>query len=132
MEMGLKERDFGPVPALVFMSWVGMVVHNRVELPGLSYSRPEYVVPTLISLGLTVAWWIDIGRRRKWIWALLVWAGAHFVIGAILSVLPLPIWPFTPEQSLRHYFSHVIYGLFQIPLIWKLASELRSGKEWSE
>jgi len=37
--------------------------------------------------------------------------------GAILSVLPLPILPFVPEQSPDHYISHAVYGLAQLPLI---------------
>ncbi len=132
MEVGRMGRRAGTMPVLAFLSWVGMIVHNRVELPGLSYSRPEYVIPSLVSLGLLVAWWTDMGRRRLWLWMLLGWAGMHFLVGAIPSVVPIPIWPFVPEQSLRHFASHVIYGLLQMPLIWKLAGDFRSGKEWSE
>jgi len=34
-----------------------------------------------------------------------------------LSVLPLPVLPFTPEQSLRHYSFHVLYAATQVPLL---------------
>ena len=36
---------------------------------------------------------------------------------AIVSVLPLSILPFVPEQSITHYGAHVVYAVGQIPLI---------------
>jgi hypothetical protein len=42
----------------------------------------------------------------------------------VLSVLPLPLWPFYPEQTTGHYISHLIYGAAQLPLIWVLWREL--------
>jgi hypothetical protein len=41
----------------------------------------------------------------------------NLVIGGIVSVLPLPILPFVPEQSLTHYGAHVVYTLGQVPLV---------------
>lgn len=37
--------------------------------------------------------------------------------GAVLSVLPVGIYPFEPEQSLSHYSVHVLYGVLQVPLL---------------
>lgn len=107
--------------ALVTLSWLGMIIHNRAEFPGMPFARPEYVFPTLVSVGLYLLWYL---RREERIWSgcLLGWAGIHLVIGAWLSVMPLPIWPFVPEGSLGHYLSHVIYGAVQIPLIGYLAT----------
>ena len=49
--------------------------------------------------------------------ALLGWALLHLVGGGILSVLPLGLFPFTPEQSLGHYGAHVVYAVAQVPLV---------------
>ncbi len=111
---------------LVLFSWAGMIVHNRVELPMLPLLRPEHIIPTGIYVILLVGWLLQPEYRRLWTWLLFIWVAIHFVVGAGLSVLPLSIWPFYPEQSIRHYFSHVIYGLTQIPLIWHLVSQLRA------
>jgi hypothetical protein len=48
---------------------------------------------------------------------LLVWALLNLLGGAVLSVLALPFLPFLPEQSLRHYSFHLLYGLTQVPLL---------------
>jgi hypothetical protein len=113
------------VAALTFLSWLGAYVHTTLELQ-LPVWRPENSFPALVGLVLFLGWWKQPGRRRLWSWILLVWtAGAHLFIGAILSVLPLSLWPFDPEQSLGHYFSHVIYGVTQLPLIWVLWKEIK-------
>lgn len=58
-------------------------------------------------------------------WLLLIWAMLHIVGGAVLSILPLPILPFQPEQSLRHYAFHILYGLIQLPLLLATIAALR-------
>lgn len=37
--------------------------------------------------------------------------------GAVITVLPLPVLPFRPEQSLRHYGVHLVYALTQLPVL---------------
>ncbi len=120
MQLTHEKSKAGPVAILVLVSWLGMVIHNAVELPHMPFYRPEYLFPALLSLGLYLAWRGQPHRRKTWGWLLFVWAGIHFVIGAMLSAIPLQIWPFSPEQSLGHYLSHVIYGLAQLPLMWAL------------
>lgn len=116
------------IGALTFLSWLGAYIHTTMELQ-LPVWRPENSVPALIGLVLFLGWWRQPGRRRLWTWLLLAWtAGGHLVIGALLSVLPLPLWPFVPEQSAGHYISHVIYGIAQLPLIWVLWKEIRKGE----
>jgi len=39
------------------------------------------------------------------------------LVGGALSVLPLPVLPFEPEQTLRHYSFHLLYAAAQIPLL---------------
>ena len=38
-------------------------------------------------------------------------------VGGTLSVLPLPVLPFEPEQTLRHYSFHLLYAATQVPLL---------------
>ena len=49
--------------------------------------------------------------------AALGWGVLNLVIGGIVTVLPLPILPFAPEQSVTHYAAHVVYTLGQVPLV---------------
>ena len=36
---------------------------------------------------------------------------------SLVTVLPLPILPFEPEQSATHYLAHLVYALGQVPLL---------------
>ena len=113
------------VAALVFLSWLGAYIHTTIELE-LPVWRWENSFPALIGLVLFLGWWKQSNRRRLWAWLLLGWTfGAHLLIGAILSVLPIPLWPFYPAQAIGHYVSHVIYGVAQLPLIWVLGKEIK-------
>jgi hypothetical protein len=113
------------VAALTLLSWLGAYVHTTLELQ-LPVWRPENSVPALVGLVLYLGWWRQAQRRRLWTWLLLAWtAGGHLLLGALFSVLPLPLLPFVPEQSAGHYLSHVIYGVAQLPLIWVLWQEIR-------
>ncbi|GAA0937481.1 hypothetical protein GCM10009554_25780 [Kribbella koreensis] len=97
------------------LAWTGFVVHNFADLPGQTFVSPETLLPSLGFVGIAVLWLT--GAHRAAVWAALVWGGLHLVGGAFLSVLPLPILPFDPEQSLRHYLFHVLYGVTQLPLL---------------
>lgn len=44
--------------------------------------------------------------------------------GGLLSVLPLPLWPYQPQQSLRHYTVHALYAVLQVPLLVMVARYL--------
>lgn len=113
------------VAALTLLSWLGAYAHTTLELQ-LPVWRPENSVPALIGLVLFLGWWRQAQRRRLWTWLLLAWtAGGHLLLGALFSVLPLPLLPFVPEQSAGHYLSHVIYGVAQLPLIWVLWQEIK-------
>jgi hypothetical protein len=109
---------------LTAVSWVGMYLHNSMELPWLTLLSPENLGPALVSIFL-IAGWLFTPFRRGFAFALLIWALLHFAVGGVLSVLPLPVWPFVPEQSVAHYLSHVIYAAAQLPLIVLLISLLR-------
>ena len=106
------------------LAWVGLWVHNVADLPRQTPLSPESVGPGLVSLLLIALWFLPRSRRLAG-WLLLAWASLNLVGGAILSVLPLPILPFAPEQSLRHYLFHVLYGVCQLPLIAAVLVALR-------
>jgi hypothetical protein len=101
--------------ASVVLAWLGLVIHNRAEFPHMAFTRPEYSVPTLIWLVLLLAWLRVPTRSSSRL--LLGWS-AISLAGAILTVLPLPILPFRPEQSWQHYGVHVIYAVTQLPILW--------------
>ncbi|MGD2058900.1 MAG: hypothetical protein PVF85_05195 [Anaerolineales bacterium] len=101
---------------LVLFSYAGMALHNYVELPGMSPLNPQYLLPIAIYVILTVAW-LRPNNRRRWTWLTFLWGVIQLFVGAGLSVLPLSIWPFYPEQSTRHYLVHAAYGIAQIPLL---------------
>ena len=119
------------VALAVSLAWLGLLLHNAVEFPNMAFSRPEYSAPTLAWLALFLIWVLvpDPGWPSNLLFA---W-GAISLAGAVLTVLPLPILPFRPEQSLRHYGVHIIYAVTQLPilrLMWKnLHSERTRGPE---
>ena len=95
-----------------------------------SSGRPFSIDPqTLIPLAIYVALAILAARptagRATWI-ALFAWAITNLVGGGILSVLPLGVFPFQPEQSLGHYGVHVVYAVAQVPLVVVAWSGLRA------
>lgn len=57
---------------------------------------------------------------------MVAWALLNLVGGGILSVLPVRLFPFEPEQSLGHYGAHVIYAVAELPLVVVAARALRS------
>ena len=108
------------VAILAALSWLGEVLHNAVELPQLTLLSPENFLPGLVSVLLFLIWWRAPAKRAPAA-VLFLWAAIHLVFGAILSVLPLPILPFAPEQTPGHYLSHLVYGLAQLPLLVVMA-----------
>ena len=117
-------RPVGVVAAFIVLSWLGMMIHNAIELPQLTLLSPEVGIPTLIYMVLALGWWL-LPYKRMWATALFVWGLLHLLGGGILSVIPFPFLPFYPEQSLRHYFAHVVYSVAQLPLLWLLFRQLR-------
>lgn len=105
------------------LSWGTMLAHNLYELP-LTIGDLENSGPLVVALALCVAYWRRGGSRAVQ-WALLGWALLNLVIGGIVTVLPLAILPFTPEQSLDHYLAHVFYAVGQIPLTLLAVAALR-------
>lgn len=98
------------------VSAIGGWAHNSLE--DFSLLSGEMAM-TLVPALLLIFGWLVVPGRTMW-WATLVWVGMNLVVGAVLSVLPLPIWPFTPDQSPGHYGSHVLYAVTQLPALYAL------------
>ena len=120
-------RSIALAGSAVVVSWLGEVVHNAIELPQLTVLSAENSLPGLLSLVLFLGWWL-FPTKRAFAICLLAWALLHLTVGGILTVLPLPILPFYPEQTSGHYAAHLVYSLAQIPIILLMIRELR----WKE
>ena len=110
--------------AALTVSAASMLAHNLYELPlspiDLQNSGP---VAFAAILGIASAAW---PRSRSILWATVAWGLLNLVIGGIVTVLPLPILPFVPEQTLSHYAAHVVYAVGQVPLVLVAARALRT------
>jgi hypothetical protein len=122
-----EKRPFTYLALFLSLSWLGMFVHNMIELP-LTLLSPENSLPGLISIALFLGWWL-LPAHQLPAWAILGWALLHLIMGGIGSVLPLSVWPFVPEQSVTHYLTHLIYSLTQLPLIALMLTQQRSARE---
>jgi hypothetical protein len=110
----------------VALAWLGMYIHNVADLPNLTLRSPENSLPGLVWLLLFGLWWAMPGRSWP-VMLLLAW-GLLNLVGGFASVLPLPVLPYKPEQSLRHYMFHVLYALTQLPLLGIVRPELRQKR----
>ncbi|MFN8512211.1 MAG: hypothetical protein U0232_17180 [Thermomicrobiales bacterium] len=118
-------RRWQPVAMLVALSWLGEFVHNALSLPTLTPLSPENSLLALIAASLVVGW--RLSRSRRLVAAMLFgWGTVHLVGGAVITVLPFPFLPFVPEQTVAHYFAHLLYGLAQVPLIVAMIGHLRA------
>ena len=110
----------GPsVAAIGFASVIaaaGMMAHNVFEFGPWFLASPETLIPLAIY-GLLALLAQSRPDSIVVLVALLGWALLNLVGGGILSVLPLGLFPFTPEQSLGHYGAHVVYAVAQVPLV---------------
>jgi len=101
--------------AALTLSAASMLAHNLYELP-LSPVDLENAGPIAFAVFLGVMYAVRPGSKVVAA-ATLVWGVLNLVIGGIVSVLPLSILPFVPEQSVTHYAAHVVYTLGQVPLV---------------
>ena len=116
----LEETIMRPVSrvamaAALTLSALSMLAHNLYELP-LSPIDVENSGPILFAAILGVGYALRPDSKAVAA-AALGWGILNLVIGGIVSVLPLSILPFVPEQSVTHYGAHVVYTLGQISLV---------------
>ena len=123
-------RHTFPMPPLwvagaLLLAWLGGWVHEFYRVPELFGFTLVSLVDLLLTLLIFLAWW-RFPRSFLPLFGMWVLAILHGL--AVLSVLPLPIWPFVPEQTVSHYLVHGVYFLTQIPLLllaFKLMGRLR-------
>lgn len=98
---------------------MGFLFHNWREFGFVALGALETATLPVAAfqLGLLVIVWRVHSLRSAAVLALAGLGLLHFVAGGILSVLPLAVLPFTPEQSLSHYTSHLVYAVSQLPLL---------------
>lgn len=126
MLQAMPRRWASWIAASTALAWLGFFIHNVAELPGQSLFSPETGLPTLVTLVLFLAWWCFPARQGA-LWLLFGW-GLLNLLGGALSVLPFPFLPFYPEQSVRHYFFHAVYGAAQLPLLALTGAWLRRSR----
>jgi hypothetical protein len=113
--------------AAVAVAWLGLFAHNQLSLPLVPLSA-ENLGPLVVYAALAT-WYVRSRGSGKARAALAGWTLLNLVVGGVLTVLPLPILPFVPEQTIAHYAAHVIYSVAQLPL---LAILTRSGPAGAE
>lgn len=116
-------RRAGLLALTLGVSWASMLVHNQWELP-LTVLDLENTGPLAVAVVLLAAGW-------RWpqsgvVWTLiLAWGLLNMVVGGLVTVLPLPVLPFVPEQTADHYAVHAVYAVGQLPLVLLAGGVLR-------
>ena len=102
----------------VAVAIAGSLLHDLVE-----FGRPAVentgVVAGVLMVG-ALAWAVSPLHRRVVRGSMLVVVAVFLSFGAIASVLPLPIWPFEPDQGLVHYLVHGVWAAALGVTIWSL------------
>ncbi len=106
----------------------GLGCTSIIALNCRTFVSLENSMPALIFGALLLAW-IMLSNQRSIVLLLLCWALLQLVGGGILSVLPVPVLPFYPEQSVQHYVMHLVYGAAQMSLIGILLRHLQHFHE---
>lgn len=101
------------------VSAMGGVYHNAEEFPGMQLWAPEMMSIIVPTIALLIWWWMRPGRMLVLVTA--GWVLLSLIVGAFLTVFPLSVLPFEPEQSVEHYQAHMIYVATQVPLLVVLA-----------
>lgn len=109
-----RRPERSSVVAAVVIAWLGLLVHNVADLPDQTLLSPETLWPSLGTAALLIVYAagpVRLAGIGLFGWALLI------LVGGALSVLPLPVLPFEPEQTLRHYSFHLLYAATHVPLL---------------
>ena len=113
-QAGRRRPGRSSVVAAAVIAWLGLLVHNVADLQDQTLLSPETLWPSLVTAVLLAAY--ATGRVHLAGVGLFGWALLNLVGGA-LSVLPLAVLPFEPEQTRRHYSFHLLYAATQVPLL---------------
>jgi hypothetical protein len=101
------------------VSWLGLWAHEVYRVPDRAGLTSDASLPMLgVFVGLLV---LGRGLPRPFTLAGARALGTLHLLGALLTVLPLGVLPFVPEQTPVHYAAHVVYAVAQVPLLWLVA-----------
>ena len=117
-----ERRRVGLLALALAASWASMLFHNQ-ELP-LTLLDVENTGPLVSDIALLVGCWWRPSSRVVWT-VILIWGLINMVIGGLVTVLPLPVLPFTPAQTVQHYAVHAVYAVGQLPLVFLAGAALR-------
>jgi hypothetical protein len=95
--------------------WLAVWFHDAREFAGTYGLTPDSIGEGAILLCLLTITW-RYPRRGIWRLALLAYV-AVTTVGEALSIVPLPIWPWVPEQSSSHYATHALVAAAHLPLL---------------
>ena len=123
-------RRVGLLALALAVSWASMLFHNQWELP-LTPLDLENTGPLAVDIALLLACWWRPWSRLVWT-AILAWGLINMVVGGLLTVLPLPVLPFVPEQTVDHYAVHVVYAIGQLPLVLVAGGALRRRRRQTQ
>lgn len=119
----VDRRRVGWLALALAVSWGSMLFHNLWELP-LTLLAPENTGPLAVDIGLLVACWWRPSSRVIWT-VIFSWGLLNMVVGGFVTVLPLPMLPFDPPQTVEHYAVHAAYAIGQLPLLVVAGGALR-------
>ncbi len=105
----------------------GMLAHNVLELGPAFLVDPQTLIPLAIFAILAILAARETAGRGTWL-ALLAWGALNLVAGGILSVLPIGLFPFQPDQTMEHYGVHAVYALTAVPLVVVAWSGLQASR----
>ena len=105
----------------------GMLAHNVLELGPAFLVDPQTLIPLAIFAILAILAARETAGRGTWL-AMLAWGALNLVAGGILSVLPIGLFPFQPDQTLEHYGVHAVYALTAVPLVVVAWSGLQASR----
>ena len=123
------DRPRPSAPAIYMTSALaagGMLAHNVLELGPAFLVDPQTLIPLGIFAILAILAGRETAGRGAWT-ALFAWGLLNLVGGGVVSVLPIALLPYQPDQSLGHYGVHVLYALAEVPLVLVAWSGIRAS-----
>lgn len=117
----MTSNQKSPMIRLLAIAWIGGWVHG-IHFSPATLGAGSGVIPWLLLTIVLYLYWRRSAGSTSSLIALFLY-GLVTLTGAIVTVLPLSILPFAPEQSVTHYAIHAVYAACQLPLIvWVLRS----------
>lgn len=109
---------------LLAIAWTGGWIHG-IHFSPATLGVGAGVIPWLLLTVILYLYWRRSAGSTSSLVALLVY-GVVTLTGAIVTVLPLSVLPFAPEQTVGHYVIHTVYAVCQLPLIFSVLRSLNA------